>query len=219
MTPFHFGSANRRLFGIYDPPPKIGGAVRAAVVCHPSGDEQIYAYRTLKQLAAQMSKAGIHVLRFDYYGTGDSAGETGEGDIASWCGDIETAIAELKDMTGAKMVSLVGLRLGANLAARVAAMRRDEIDNLLLWEPLCGMNHAHSGQGEPDGLHEIDQALSTASLPSRTLVMLTTRAPRSNEFGSLSVEQLVSVPPWIEERTVTGTIPIDAINHIVNWLN
>lgn len=217
MTPFHFGSAERRLFGVYDPAHKIGGATRAAVVCYPSGDEQIHSYRTLRQLAARMSQAGIHVLRFDYYGTGDSSGETGAGDIASWCGDIETAIAELKDMTGATRVSLVGLRLGANLAARVAERRPDEIDNLVLWEPLC--TEEYSCAKEHDDSHHIDLSDFTVSLPSRTLVMLTEQAPRTAEFGDLAVERLVSVSPWIEERTVIGTIPVDAIHHIVNWLN
>jgi alpha/beta superfamily hydrolase len=219
MTPFYFGSADRRLFGVYDPAHKIGGATRAAVVCYPSGDEQIHAYRTLRQLAARMSQAGIHVLRFDYYGTGDSSGETGEGDIASWCDDIKTAIAELKDMTGATRVSLVGLRLGANLAARVAAKRPAEIDNLVLWEPLCVEKHPYAGSEEHDDSCHIDLSRFTVSLPPRTLVILTERAPRSAEFGDLSVEQLVSVSPWIEERTVIGTIPVDAIHHIVNWLN
>src|SRR5260221_12888570 len=99
MTPFQFGSSERRLFGVYDPAAhNTGGLVRAAVICYPSSDEQSHAYRTLRQLAARLSQAGIHVLRFDYYGTGDSAGETGQGNAAGWCRDIETAIAELKDM-------------------------------------------------------------------------------------------------------------------------
>jgi uncharacterized protein len=218
MTPFHFGGAERRLFGVYDPASKNSGALRAAVVCHPSGDEQVHAYRTLRQLAARMCRAGIHVLRFDYYGTGDSFGETGEGDIASWCGDIETAIAELKDMTGAPKVSLVGLRLGANLAARVAAGRPDEIDNLVLWEPLRVEEHASADSEERDG-RDIDLSPFTDRLPPRTLVVLTARAAsRPAEFGGLSVAQLASVSPWIEERIVTGTIPLNVLHRIVNWL-
>lgn len=219
MTPFHFGSLERRLFGVYDPAHNVGRALRAAVVCYPSGDEQIHAHRTLRQLAARMSQTGIHVLRFDYYGTGDSYGETSDGDTAGWCSDIETAIAELKDMTGAAKVSLVGLRLGANLAAHVAATRPDDIDKLVLWEPLDVEDHLRADSEKDADSCRIDLSSVTVGLPMRTLVMLTERARRPAGFGELRVEKLVSVSPWIEERTVTGTIPVDAIHHIVNWLN
>jgi pimeloyl-ACP methyl ester carboxylesterase len=218
MTPFYFGSAERRLFGVYDPARKSGGATRAVVLCNPSGDEQIHAYRTLRQLANLTSRVGMHVLRFDYYGTGDSSGETGAGDIASWCSDIETAIAELKDMTGATKVTLVGLRLGASMAAWVAAKRPDEVDSLILWEPLTVDEHARADCEAGDNSHHIDLSPLTDSLPSRTLVVLTARAPRSSEFGNLSVTQLASVSPWTEERVITGTIPLDVLHRIVNWL-
>ena len=121
MTPFHFGSEQRRLFGIYEPALCKSGKKRAVLLCYPMGNEQIFAYRTFRQLAARLVGAGFHVLRFDYFGTGDSYGDTGEGDIASWCEDIETAIDELREMTAVAQVSLVGLRLGANLAVQVAA--------------------------------------------------------------------------------------------------
>src|SRR5262245_22848667 len=111
MTPFYFGSDARRLFGIYEPARPVGGPARMAVLCHPSGDEQIHAYRTMRQLAAMIAQLGVHVLRFDYYGTGDSAGETSENGGAGWCGDVGTAITELRNITGGTMVSLVGLRL------------------------------------------------------------------------------------------------------------
>jgi len=219
MTPFHFGSAGRRLFGIYDPARKVGGAERAALVCYPTGDEHSHAYRTLRQLATRISQTGTHVLRFDYYGTGDSSGETGEGDIAGWCSDIETAIAELKDMTGANRVSLIGLRLGANLAARTAATRANDIENLVLWDPLCAEDYPYVGsEGNHDPRH-LDLSLFTASLPRRTLVLFTAQPPRSAEFGDLTVERLIDAPAWIEERTVSGTMPVDALHRIVDWLN
>src|SRR5215470_5640391 len=119
MTAFHFGNRQRRLFG----------------------------YCTMRQLAARLVRAGFHVLRFDYFGTGDSFGDTGEGDLASWCGDIETAIEELKEMTGAAKVDLAGLRLGANLSARVAVHRPKEIGKLILWEPLVADELAVAGFG------------------------------------------------------------------------
>jgi alpha-beta hydrolase superfamily lysophospholipase len=90
----------------------------------------------MRQLANMLSAAGYHVLRFDYFGTGDSAGEPLEADLAGWETDIETAIEELKDTSGASRVCLVGLRLGATLAARVAIRKNKQIDDLVLWDPV-----------------------------------------------------------------------------------
>jgi pimeloyl-ACP methyl ester carboxylesterase len=136
MTPLYFGSAQRRLFGVYTPPrPGVAGT-RAALLCYPWGQEYIRAHRSMRQLANMLCAVGYHVLRFDYYGTGDSAGESQEADLGSWGRDIETAIEELRDTSGVARVRLVGLRLGATLAARVAARKKKEVDALLLWDPV-----------------------------------------------------------------------------------
>jgi uncharacterized protein len=234
MTSFHFGSRQRRLFGYYEPAPANFSRVRAVLLCHPMGNEQIFAYRTMRQLAARLVRAGFHVLRFDYFGTGDSYGDTGEGDLASWCEDIETAIEELKEITGAIKVDLAGLRLGANLSARVAANRGKEISKLILWEPLEADELAVAGFGCPasradrnprlirsDIVEDFarDSILSKADLlPSSTLVLLTARPPSPTEFGSLAVEYVAEASAWIEERLDTGSIPAGALQRIVDWL-
>jgi uncharacterized protein len=137
VTPFYFGTSRRRLFGIYDSPGANGSTnLRAAVLCNPWGPEYIHAHRSLRQLATRLSLAGFHILRFDYFGTGDSAGDLIDGDLAGWEEDVETAIEELTDLSGAKRVVLAGLRLGATLAASVGARRRKELDALVLLDPI-----------------------------------------------------------------------------------
>jgi exosortase A-associated hydrolase 2 len=135
MNPFYFGTDERRLFGIYEAAQGAPGK-RAVVLCHPWGTEFIHAYRVMRQLAKMLTSAGMHVLRFDYYGTGDSAGDDTAGDPDAWEADILSAIEELKDMAETPRVSLVGLRLGAALAARVAARSRTAVDALVLWDPV-----------------------------------------------------------------------------------
>lgn len=135
MTPFFFGSSKRRLFGVYTARRAMPGRERAALVCYPWGSEYINAHRSLVRLSAMLADRGYHVLRFDYYGSGDSAGETTEPTLAGWREDIETALDELRSMSGVDRTSLVGLRLGATLAAEVAA-DDDEIDDLVLWDPV-----------------------------------------------------------------------------------
>ncbi|QIP05507.1 alpha/beta fold hydrolase [Bradyrhizobium symbiodeficiens] len=234
MTAFHFGDRQRRLFGFYEPAREDFTKVQAALLCHPMGNEQVFAYRTMRQLATRLVRAGFHVLRFDYFGTGDSYGDTGEGSFEGWCGDIETAIEELKDISGATKVDMIGLRLGANLSAQVAQQNPDEIDRLILWEPLaagalaraareCSTDQVNVG---PEMLRsDIAEYLARSSisgkaalLPPRTLLLLTEQPPSPVEFGSLAAEYIADTPAWIEERLTTGSIPAEALQRIVGWL-
>ncbi len=50
----------------------------------------------LRRLALTLAKSGLNVLRFDYFGVGNSGGESDEIDLDGWRRDIEMAIDELK---------------------------------------------------------------------------------------------------------------------------
>lgn len=136
MNPFYFGTNERRLLGVYEAA-RRSKASRAVVLCHPWGGEYIHAYRAMRQLAKMLTANDIHTLRFDYFGTGDSAGSTTAGDIRGWEIDIQSAIEELQDTTGVARVSLVGLRLGATLAANVAVRMSPLVNSLVLWDPVA----------------------------------------------------------------------------------
>jgi pimeloyl-ACP methyl ester carboxylesterase len=131
----YFGPSQKSLFGVYHPPAGSPHRSSAVLLCYPIGHEYIRTHRALRNLAVQLSAAGFHVLRFDYYGTGDSAGEAEDTRVPQCLADIETAIEELKDLSTVRRVSLVGLRLGATLAAMVTTRRRD-IDRLVALDPI-----------------------------------------------------------------------------------
>jgi alpha/beta superfamily hydrolase len=134
VNPVFFGTSRQPLFGVYHPPK--GSQQRGGVVlCYPIGQEYMRAHRAFRQLANLLSKAGFHVLRFDYFATGDSGGESEEGNVERWLDDIGTAIDELRDMSGTKPISLVGLRVGGALAALTGA-RRSDLDRVILWDPV-----------------------------------------------------------------------------------
>jgi len=133
--PFFFGESGRQLYGVYHAPRTRGGRDAAVLICPPFGQEYMRTHRALRQLALHLAKRGCHVLRFDYFGTGDSAGQGEDATIEIWTQDVGTAIDELKDTSGARRVSVVGLRLGASLAAAALA-NRDDIADLVLWDPV-----------------------------------------------------------------------------------
>lgn len=99
------------------------------------GHEYIYCHRALRQLAARLSDSGFPVLRFDYYGCGDSSGYAEEGEISQWLQDISTAIAVARNRSGIARTCLVGIRLGAALSF-LAAAHRDDVDSIALWDPV-----------------------------------------------------------------------------------
>ena len=162
MNPLHFGSSETVLFGIYHPPTAASGRNRGVVLCNPFGDEAIKAHRAYLQLANRLAAERFHVLRFDYFATGDSAGDSAEGSIAQWLDDIGTAIDELKDASGVAKVSLVGLRLGATLALQAARTRRD-LDRIALWDPIV------RGGAYIDDLKRINEAYLRSELGEHNL--------------------------------------------------
>lgn len=132
VQPFFFNG--NRLYGCYQA--ALGRAQDAVVVlCNAFGDESLRAHRAYRQLAIRLNRVGFPVMRFDYYGTGDSLGEDADGTLTQWRLDAQAAVDEAKRRAGASKVVLVGLRLGASLAAQVASQRQDII-KLALWEPI-----------------------------------------------------------------------------------
>ena len=134
--PVWFGPEARPLFGWLHAPPC---ATAGAVLCLPLGDESFPAYRAYLRLAEQLRELEVAVLRFDYTGTGDSAG--GIGDVRSvddWIADVAAASAYVRSL-GVADVTLVGLRAGALLAEHAAL--RSGASGLVLWDPCESGRH------------------------------------------------------------------------------
>jgi pimeloyl-ACP methyl ester carboxylesterase len=131
--PFWFGRDDRPLFGWFHEP-EDGQAIGGAVLCPPIGHEGINAHFAFRKLAEQLCDNGFAVLRFDYDGTGDSAGDMSDpGRVEAWSASVRAAVELVRD-TGVPHVALIGLRLGATLAAQHVVNYRD-VDSLLLWDP------------------------------------------------------------------------------------
>jgi pimeloyl-ACP methyl ester carboxylesterase len=138
MKPLFFGSANRKLYGVYHPaqgPQPRGTRTQGVVLCYPGVQEYNVSHSAFRKLSGLLARAGLHVLRFDYYGTGDSAGEMDEGTPEEWVEDVRTAVAELTELAGIRLVSLVGYRLGGALAA-LAVANGLKVEDLVLWDPV-----------------------------------------------------------------------------------
>jgi pimeloyl-ACP methyl ester carboxylesterase len=131
----YFGGG-RQLLGALHHPQRLRPRATAVLLCNPFGEEASRVHRTFRVLATQLERAGYPALRFDYSGTGDSQGEGADATIEAWLGDIATAAERLREASGAARVAVVGLRLGATLAALAAARGDVRPRHLVMWDPV-----------------------------------------------------------------------------------
>jgi uncharacterized protein len=135
LVPNFFGDQSRQLLGIYHAPDPDTARDAGVVLCYPAPQEYSQSHWAFQKLATMLASAGLHVLRFDYFATGDSYGRADEGTLVQWSADIEAAAQELRDVAGIRRVSLVGMRLGAVLANR-AVVSGLRVRDLVLWDPV-----------------------------------------------------------------------------------
>lgn len=136
VLPIRFGTADRELVGIYQSPASAADQREFCVLCNPFGEETMRSHRLFRTIAERLVRGGMHVLRFDYFGSGDSAGDGTEGELDGWTRDVLAAHAEIARRSGASRGVLFGLGLGATLAALASRQMRRGAGRLVLWEPV-----------------------------------------------------------------------------------
>jgi alpha-beta hydrolase superfamily lysophospholipase len=132
----YFDSGKHRLFGWIHKPPPGRSTDSAVVVCKPFGYEAICSHRGVRAFADAAASLGLPTLRFDYTGTGDSSEIDPAADqLEIWTSDVVAAVHEVRRLTGARRIYLLGFRLGA-LLAMLASARCDAIAGLVLVAPI-----------------------------------------------------------------------------------
>lgn len=246
MNPILFGSRERRLFGIHRP--AAGARMRRGVViCQPWGQEYERAHRACGQLGERLAARGCDVLRFDYYGTGDSAGAADEVTLEGCVLDTALAIDELCAIGDLKRVTLVGLRLGAVIAQRASVEAR-EADRLVLWDPVSdGVEYLHAldaardahrsgaragrvyGYPISDTFRAELEAIApdrVATRAGRVLLIASEDAPSHRTLvehlrangREVEWELRPGAASWAEVAALgVGAIPVEIIDHIASW--
>lgn len=146
---FFYGE--KKLMGIYHPPSDLSSD-RLLVICPPLFDEYRRCYKALADLAHACSLRGLHVLRFDYFGTGESFGLLSDvHHVKQWLEDIDTSIEEGCALSGADKVTMLGVRFGATLCAQ---SQHPAIDTYVYWDPI------EQGQNYVQWLSTVDELLT-----------------------------------------------------------
>lgn len=133
---FFFQAGALRLLGVLFPAePSRPPPARVAVILSAFAGEHVVCRPHLADIARQLAAEGTPGFRFDYGGYGDSEGVFEQASPSTMRAEAEVAIERAKAETGAEKVLLLGVRMGATLAAQLAAGRED-VDRLALIEPL-----------------------------------------------------------------------------------
>ncbi len=134
LQPGFIEGSRGALFALHHKPRNFAENASCTIVV-PSFAEEMNRCRYMQTLLAhQLTAAGHAMLIVDPYGTGDSAGDFVDGDWQQWTDDMVTAIHHAREL-GYKRVTLLGIRLGAMLAA--AAAERAPVEHLVFWQPVA----------------------------------------------------------------------------------
>jgi alpha-beta hydrolase superfamily lysophospholipase len=223
----YFESDDNHLFAWLHQPSTPSQQKLGVVICSPFGYESICAHRSVREFAETIADAGIPALRFDYLGSGDSADIDENCDVVKrWTQDVISAIHELRHRTGVDRICLLGIRLGALLAALAAAECR-MVESLILIGPvvsgrryvrelrmtqLAGIAMSGGSDGDPEAnrsnpktLEAGGFSLSAATLQSLALVDLqTAAAPPVRSILIFDNDKLPSAKRWAESLSHSG---------------
>jgi amino acid adenylation domain-containing protein len=195
LIPIRFGSPGREMLGLYHPPTGELDRRECCLLCNPFGQEAIRAHVVFRILAEHLARSGFHVLRFDYFGTGDSAGEDDQGNLDLWTDNILRADDEIVRRSSSPRSSWIGLRLGATLAALASRGAARKPRRLVLWDPIID---------GPAYLTEIRNAHISAQKVGFELRWATDSALRARVTSQATTEALGYPLPAELQRQLAG---------------
>lgn len=143
MSAFFFGHSSKPLFGYYHAPaPGLDRSI-AVLICPPLGQEYLRAHRSLVQVSHILARNHLHVMRFDYSGTGDSWGDLQGVSVQDWLEDVSLAAKKLAELSSASSVLLFGIRFGATLISCLKELPA-QATGRIYWDPvLQGGDYLH----------------------------------------------------------------------------
>jgi alpha-beta hydrolase superfamily lysophospholipase len=181
----------------------------AVVICPPVGHEFVNSYRSLRHLADRFAQAGVAAFRIEYQGIGDSSGaDTQPHRLQSWLDSIAAACQFIQENCKVKSISLLGLRMGATLAAMLG--EHLDLHALICWAPVPNGRRyvremfALQQTGEVAGLTSDDSiiegggfVLTEDAIQEISAVSLTDVVPKRAKHVFLFIREGITIPSML----------------------
>lgn len=127
------GEAGHRRFALLRTP--RGASGDCTLVVPPFAEEMNKSRRLVTDFARRECDRGAGVLSVDLFGTGDSEGEFEAARIDTWISDL-VAATEWCGALGWRVTSLLGIRLGALIAAMLVRRHELRLAHAVFWQPV-----------------------------------------------------------------------------------
>lgn len=134
MHPHFIEHDGRKIFAAYYEP-QAAISSDAVLLAYPLGQEYMRSHRAYHQIAKALSLSGVHVLKFDYFGSGDSEGEWQDVCLADCLDDLRYCFTQLREISAARRVSVFASRFACALS-QVAFADDQAIDNMIFLDPV-----------------------------------------------------------------------------------
>lgn len=162
-TPVTFLVDGQQIVGMFHTPQTRAPAPAVAFL-HGFRGDKVEPHRIFVKMARALCQHGIAALRFDFRGSGDSAGEFSEVTLSGEIRDARAALDFLRGAAGvdAQRLGLLGLSLGGLVAVLTAAQDR-RVRALALWGAVAEPRRAVQQKTTPETAAQL-QARGVADL-------------------------------------------------------
>jgi exosortase A-associated hydrolase 2 len=136
LEPFFLDSAGGRIFCSLFRPRRQRANSPVLLFLPPWAEEANKSRRMMARLGHNLAdEAGMAMLIPDFFGTGDSTGEFGEADWATWLANVADAAHCLRSLSGGPLY-VGGLRAGALVALAARDHLQEAPEAWLFWQPV-----------------------------------------------------------------------------------
>lgn len=137
--PLRVAGTGGRLSGVRYIPVGHELGENGCIFLNPLDNEANNATRFYVQTARLLAQTGILVIRFDYCGTGNSAGSFSDVSFKTLLDDVDSIRSDVAREYQLKRICLAGARFGGTLALLAAGLRQG-VEELVLWDPILDLS-------------------------------------------------------------------------------
>ena len=191
--PVVFYNQEQQLNGILHSPIGYEAPCPAIAFFHGFTGTKVEPHRIFVKTARQLAAIGFYVLRFDFRGSGDSAGDFSEMTIGGEVSDAIKSIDVLTAMPGvdSDRIGILGLSMGGCVAAFVSGQDA-RVKSTVMWAPLS--------DDPPDRKQEILGRSKNTPTPEEIAQL------NPNIVGKAFYEELLKISPSATIQAFTGAL-------------